>query len=146
VNLARRRSWTSEFSTEAPCARILERYRASVRVQKPRLAVANLARIIDATLTLSRKQGFHATLLRQLAEVSKFSMSDVCPYIDSKLRLLSLTAPPDEVRHDAHKQLDWIIAAHIRMSEAMQPWFVFVFMDARYVRRAHSRPKQMAHP
>jgi hypothetical protein len=98
-------------------------------------------------------------LLRQFAVISSLSMGGVRTYIGSKLRLLSmilgevaatttevLTAPPDDVRHDVHKHLDWIIAAHIRMSEAMQPWFVFVFMDARYVRRAHSRPKQMAHP
>ncbi|WP_426422632.1 hypothetical protein [Bradyrhizobium genosp. A] len=70
MNLARRRPWTNAFSTEAPCTRILERHRASIRVQKPRLAVANLTRIIDATLALSDKQGFHATTPRQLAEAS----------------------------------------------------------------------------
>lgn len=68
MNLARRRPWTNAFSTEALCTRIPECYRASIRVQKPRLAVVNLARIIDATLALSDKQGFHATGLRQLAE------------------------------------------------------------------------------
>jgi AcrR family transcriptional regulator len=144
VNLARRRPWTNAFSTEALCTRILERHRASIRVQKPRLAVANLARIIGATLTLSNKQGFHATTLRQLAEASGLSMGGLYTYIDSKPRLLSmilgevaatatevLTAPPDDVKHDAHKHLDWIIATHIRMSEAMQPWFVFAFMEAK---------------
>jgi AcrR family transcriptional regulator len=144
VNLARRRPWKNAFSTEALCTRILERHRASIRVQKPRLAVANLARIIDATLTLSNKQGFHATTLRQLAEASGLSMGGLYTYIDSKPRLLSmilgevaatatevLTAPPDDIRSDAHKHLDWIIATHIRMSEAMQPWFVFAFMEAK---------------
>ncbi len=144
MNLARRRSWKNAFSTEALCTRILERHRASIRVQKPRLAVANLTRIIGATLTLSNKQGFHATTLRQLAEASGLSMGGLYTYIDSKPRLLSmilgevaatatevLTAPPDDVKHDAHKHLEWIIATHIRMSEAMQPWFVFAFMEAK---------------
>src|SRR6185312_6542478 len=121
VNLARRRPWTNAFSTEALCMRILERHRASIRVQKPRIAVANLTRIIGATLTLSNKQGFHATTLRQLAEASGLSMGGLYTYIDSKPRLLSmilgevaatatevLTAPPNEVRNDAHKHLDWI--------------------------------------
>lgn len=70
MNLARRRPWTNAFSTEALCTRILECYRASIRVQKLRLAVADLARIINATLAPSDKQGFHATTLRQLAEAS----------------------------------------------------------------------------
>lgn len=70
MNLARRRPWTNAFSTEALCTRIPDCYRASIRVQKPRLAVANLTRIISGTLALSDKQGFHATGLRQLAEAS----------------------------------------------------------------------------
>lgn len=70
MNLARRRPWTNAFSTEALCTRIPECYRASIRVQKPRLAVANLTRIISGTLALSNKQGFHAITLRQLAQAS----------------------------------------------------------------------------
>lgn len=69
MNLARRRPWTNAFSTEALCTRIPECYRASIRVQKPRLAVANLTRI-SGTLALSNKQGFHAITLRQLAQAS----------------------------------------------------------------------------
>jgi AcrR family transcriptional regulator len=144
VNFARQRPWANAFSTEALCARILERHRDSVRVQKTRLAVANLSRIISATLALSNKQGFHATTLRQLAEASGLSMGGLYTYIDSKPTLLSmilgevaatatdvLTAPPDDVKADARKHLDWIIATHVRMSEAMQPWFVFAFMEAK---------------
>lgn len=144
MHFARQRPWTNAFSMEALCARILERHRDSVRVQKPRLAVANLARIIGATLMLSNKQGFHATTLRQLAEASGLSMGGLYTYIHSKHMLLSmilgevaatateiLTAPPNDVKGDARRHLDWIIATHIRMSEAMQPWFVFAFMEAK---------------
>ncbi len=144
VSFARHRLGTDAFSTEALCARILERHRDSIRVQKTRLAVANLARIINATLTLSNRQGFHATTLRQLAEASGLSMGGLYTYIDSKQVLLAmilgevaatatevLTAPPNDVRKDARRHLDWIIATHIRMSEAMQPWFVFAFMEAK---------------
>ncbi|KWV47800.1 transcriptional regulator [Bradyrhizobium macuxiense] len=126
------------------CARILERHRDSIKVQKPHLAVPNLARIIGATLTLSNKHGFHATTLRQLAEASGLSMGGLYTYFDSKPTLLSmilgevaatatevLTSPPDDVKQDARRHLDWIIATHVRMSEAMQPWFVFAFMEAK---------------
>jgi TetR/AcrR family transcriptional regulator, cholesterol catabolism regulator len=144
VNLARHRPCATAMSTDVLCARILERHRDSVRVQKTHLAVANLARIINATLKLSNKQGFHATTLRELANSSGLSMGGLYTYIDSKPMLLSmilgevaatateiLTAPPDHVRKNAHAHLDWIIETHIRLTEAMHPWFVFAFMEAK---------------
>ncbi|QOF75735.1 TetR/AcrR family transcriptional regulator (plasmid) [Aminobacter sp. SR38] len=129
---------------EALCARILERHRDSVRVQKPHVAVANLVRIIDATLTLSNKQGFHATSLRDLAEASGLSMGGLYSYFDNKTMLLSmilgevsttvsevLCAAPDEVMANPFNHLRWLIEAHIRLTEAMQPWFVFAYMEAK---------------
>src|SRR5882724_2967828 len=126
------------------CARILERHRDSVKVQKPHLAVPNLTRIIGATLTLSNKHGFHATTLRQLAKASGLSMGGLYTYFDSKPTLLSmilgevaetvigvLAAAPDNARQDARTHLHWFIETHVRMSEAMQPWFVFSFMEAK---------------
>lgn len=144
MNFAPRPSWASAFSTDALCARILERHRDSVRVQKTQLAVANLARIINATLKLSNKHGFHATTLRELASTSGLSMGGLYTYIESKPALLSmilgevaatatnvLNSAPEEVRTDAGVHLDWLIATHIRLTEAMQPWFVFAFMEAK---------------
>ena len=68
VQLARERPWMVAVTMEACCARILKRHRAAIRVQKADVAIANLARIIDATLKLSNKKGFHATSLRELAK------------------------------------------------------------------------------
>ncbi|MGE5157160.1 MAG: TetR/AcrR family transcriptional regulator [Gemmatimonas sp.] len=144
MNFARPRPWANALSAEALCARILDRHRDSVRVQKTHLAVTNLARIINATLKLSNKRGFHATTLRELAKASRLSMGGLYTYIDSKPALLSmilgevaatatevLNAPPDEVKADARAHLDWLIATHIRLTEAMQPWFAFAFMEAK---------------
>ncbi|WP_378941747.1 TetR/AcrR family transcriptional regulator [Mesorhizobium sp. ANAO-SY3R2] len=129
---------------EALCARILERHRDSVRVQKPHVAVANLARIIEATLKLSNKQGFHATSLRDLAQASGLSMGGLYSYFDNKTTLLSmilgevattvnevLEAAPEEIVGDPLEHLKWLIEAHIRLTEAMQPWFVFAYMEAK---------------
>jgi len=144
VDYARHRSWAVTFSTEALCERILERHRDALRVQKTRIAVANLARIIDATLRLSNKQGFHATSLRQIAGMSGLSMGGLYTYFPSKQMLLSmilgevattamevLASPPDDVTGDAAAHLRWIVTTHIRLSEAMQPWFAFAFMEAK---------------
>jgi len=144
VNFARPRPWAGSVSTEVLCARILERHRDVVRVRKPSLAVANLARIVDATLKLSNKQGFHATSLRDLAKVSGLSVGGLYSYFDNKTMLLSmilgetaatvtevLSRPPDDVTDDARAHLEWVVDTHVRLSEAMQPWFVFAFMEAK---------------
>lgn len=134
----------SDYSNEALCQRILARHRDTIRVQKPHIAVANLARIIEATLKLSNKQGFHATTLRDLAQASGLSMGALYSYFASKETLLgmilvevaaaaseALASPPDEVKADPRDHLRWLIAGHIRLSEAMQPWFVFAYMEAK---------------
>ena len=89
MQIARQRPWADAVTTEALCARILERHRNAIRVQKADVAVANLARIIDATLKLSNKQGFHATSLRELALASGLSMGGLF-YFDNKAMLLSM--------------------------------------------------------
>ncbi len=134
----------ADHSTEALCARILARHRDTIRVRKPHVAIANLARIIEATLLLSNKQGFHATTLRDLAQASGLSMGALYSYFGSKEALLgmilgqvstaaieAMAEPAPEVRADPRQHLRWLIATHIRLTEAMQPWFVFAYMEAK---------------
>lgn len=136
---------TPEFVTnEAICARILERHRNAISVQKQKLAVANLARIINATLKLSNKQGFHATTLREIASESGLSMGGLYSYFDGKSTLLEmilgevattvndvLTSPPPGLAEDPAALMRWLIDMHIHLTEAMQPWFVFAYMEAK---------------
>lgn len=152
MNFAKHRQWSVAFSTEALCGRILERHRDSVRVQKPHVAVANLVRIIEATLKLSNRQGFHATSLRDLAQASGLSMGGLYSYFDNKTTLLSmilgevsttvnevLGAVPEEIAEDPRTHLQWLIETHIRLTEAMQPWFVFAYMEAKSFPAAERR-------
>jgi len=132
------------FSAASRCARILARNRESIAVRKDDLATANLTRIIDATLRLANKKGFHSTTVRDLAKAAGLSMGGVYSYVASKEALVSmilgevvatveevLAAAPPEVAAEPRVHLRWIIDAHIRLSEAMQPWFVFCFMEAK---------------
>lgn len=132
------------YSTEAICARILERHRDLVSVRKQGLAVANLARIIEAVLKLSSRKGFHETSLRDLAKASGLSMGGLYSYFDNKITLLvmiltevsesveaALTEAPEGLEADPAAHLRWLIETHIRLTEAMQPWFVFAFMEAK---------------
>ncbi len=131
-------------STEAICARILERHRDRVSVRKPHLATANLARIIEAVLKLSNRQGFHEMSLRDLAKVSGLSMGGLYSYFDNKNTLLvmiltEVSETVEAVLRDAPAGLDddpiahlrWLIETHIRLTETMLPWFVFAFMEAK---------------
>jgi AcrR family transcriptional regulator len=144
VQVARQRPWTAAVAIDALCARIFERHRDAIRVRKPDVAVTNLSRIIEATLKLSNTQGFHATSLRDLAKASGLSMGGLYSYFDNKAMLLSmilrevaatatevLSAPPEHLSDDPRAHLAWAIETHIRLSEAMQPWFVFSFMEAK---------------
>jgi len=135
---------TDTYALEAICGRILKRHRDTISVRKPHVATANLARIIDAVLTLSSRTGFHATTLRDLAEASGLSMGGLYSYFDNKSTLLvmiltevassvesALSEAPKSVRADPSRHLRWLIETHIRLTEAMGPWFVFAYMEAK---------------
>ena len=132
------------YTTEQLCQRMLERHRDVIRVQKPHLAVRKLMKIVTAALDLSNRLGFHAMSLRDLSRDSGVSMGGLYSYFDSKTTLLSmiltevgasateaLTQAPAEICADPRRHLDWLIDTHIRLTEAMQPWFVFAFMEAK---------------
>ena len=132
------------YSTAQRCARILARDREAIGVRKDHVAAANLTRIIEATLKLSNQRGFHSTTMRDLARASGLSMGGLYSYVASKAALVSmiigevvatvnevLAAPPEAMLADPRAHLRWIIEAHVRLSEGMQPWFVFCFMEAK---------------
>lgn len=134
----------SSATTETLCARMLERHRAVVQVQKEHIAVRKLATIIEAALSLSNRHGFHAMSLRDLSKASGVSMGSLYSYFDSKNTLLMMILtevaavaveilgnPPENVRNDPPDHLRWMIATHIRLTEALQAWFVFAFMEAK---------------
>ena len=136
--------FTSDFTTEALCLRMLERNRQTVQVQKDHVAVRKLGRIVEAILDLSNRQGFHATSLRNLSKACGVSMGGMYSYFDSKNTLLVmilaevsavttevLGAPPSGMVDRPADHLDWLIETHIRLTEAMIPWFVFAFMEAK---------------
>jgi AcrR family transcriptional regulator len=149
VAIARGAPWEARVSTGAMCARIFERHNETIRVRNPNIGVAKLARIIEATLRPGNRRGFHATSLRDLSKASGVSMGALYSYFDSKAALLSmilgeflptvtsiLLDVSPEVRSDARRHLAWLVDTHVRLSEAMLPWFVFAFMEAKAFPRA----------
>lgn len=126
------------------CRSMLERHADVISVQKPEIAVKKLKVIIAAALKLSNRKGFQAMSLRDLSRESGVSMGGLYAYFDSKTTLLNmiltevtgavdavLGTPPPEVTADPITHLKWLIAAHIRLTEDMLPWFSFAFMEAK---------------
>ncbi len=133
-----------DLSMDALCARMLERHQATIRVRKPAVAIGNLARIVDTTLTLANSKGFHSMSLRDLTEHTGLSMGALYAYFDSKDTLLMmilgqvvlaveevLTNPPAYLKTDPASRLRWLLETHLYLTETMQPWFVFAYMEAK---------------
>jgi AcrR family transcriptional regulator len=133
-----------DFSPEAICGQMLERHRDTIRTQKPHVAVARLVRIVQTTLTLSNRQGFHSMSLRKLATASGLSMGALYSYFDSKDTLsmmildevwsavsATLGRPPDTFSGDPVSRLRWLLETHVYLTETMQPWFLFAYLEAK---------------
>ena len=133
-----------DFSPEGICSRLLARHRDTIRTQKPHVAVARLGRIVETTLALSNRQGFHSMSLRELAPASGLSMGALYTYFDSKDTLLmmilgevwsavsaTLGSPPAFLAQNPVARLRWLVETHIYLTESMQPWFLFAYMEAK---------------
>lgn len=143
---------STTLTTEALCRSILERHHDTIQIQKPEFAIRKLTRIITAALDLANAKSFHGMSLRDLSAASGISMGGLYAYFDSKTTLarmileevtaqvrLALESPPADVADDPVRHLEWLIDTHIRLTEILQPWFVFSFMEAKHFPRSERR-------
>lgn len=127
----------------AICHEIFATHGESIQVRNEKIAVANLAKIIDATLVISNRKGFAAMSLRDLAERTGLSLGGLYAYIKSKDDLVAMIQAQGQrqleramaVRlrgiSDPASRLDEAIRSHLYLSEVLLPWFQFLYMEAR---------------
>lgn len=133
-----------ELTSGVLCAVIFRQFSATIRVQKEHVAVPNLERIILAALNIGRRKGFHSTTTRDLAEASGLSMGAIYNYVESKEMLLRMIlagvdyAVDNAIRpFDAGEQDDpalrlyGLIRRHIEVSDVLQRWFAFAFLEVK---------------
>ena len=126
------------------CQSILARHQDTISVRKPAIALPRLQRILETAIDLSNKGGFQAMSLRDLSRETGMSAGGLYAYFDSKTTLLKmilaevtdlvqrvLSDPPADVTRDPVTHLRWLIDTHLRMTEALLPWFTFAFMEAK---------------
>ncbi len=126
--------------------------RDSIRVKKEKTVVKNLEKIFGATLKISNEKGFQAMTMRDLSRETKMSMGALYTYFSSKEDLLSMLQNQrravigrileSEIKKKKVpvEKLAAAIKTHLYLSEIMQPWFYFSFMEAKNLN--HSEKKK----
>jgi AcrR family transcriptional regulator len=125
------------------CREVYRENRNSIRVRKEDKVVKNLERIFSATLRISNRKGFQAMSMRDLSREANLSMGALYSYFASKEELVAMLQ--DQRRRVTKRILDerisqestpsarlrTAILTHLYLSEAMQPWFFFSYMEAK---------------
>lgn len=122
---------------------VYERNADAIKVKRLPAAINNLRSIIEATFRLANQVGFGAMTLRDLSQATGLSMGGLYGYLQSKDALAAMIE--DLIRHIGHtipswfeddsrsplERIDSSLRAHVFLSELLQPWFYFVFMESR---------------
>ena len=141
----------AQFSRQAQlsrghiCRQMLEGHRDSIKAKKESTALKNLELIFDATLALANQQGFQAMTVRDLSRAGGLSMGALYDYFGSKEELLEMvlgTGRRLTMRllqeglqgvEGPRQRLGAAIRTHVFLSEALQPFFFFAYMEARHL-------------
>jgi AcrR family transcriptional regulator len=129
------------------CRETFDRHRAAIRIKKERTVVKNLRRIFDATLKISNQRGFSSMSMRRLSRETAMSLGALYAYFPSKEDLLRMIQ--DQGRAITRRvlatyltgadgvmaRLQMLVRAHLYLSELMQPWFYFSYMEAKNLPR-----------
>jgi AcrR family transcriptional regulator len=152
VNFASfKRSFQAEYN--ATWQQIYDRHQDVIKIRRITAALPNLQKIILTTLRISNRSSFHSMSLRDLSREADMSMGALYSYIESKEQLSAMILehvlflvntvliPPSGIAVTAEERLRWLLRTHIYLSEIMQPWFFFAYMEAKSFDR---RGRQMA--
>jgi len=120
-------------------------HKSKVQVQKEKVAVEKLKKIVLATFKLVNEKGFTLMSLRDLSRETEMSMGSLYAYIGSKgqlaemihqflphifdLCILDHLTESDSVE----LQMKKLIRGHIFITECLQAWFFFAYMETKHL-------------
>ncbi len=145
VNISKMEIYQESFAAQNTSGR------DSRRIKKEKTAVKNLDSIFGAVLRISNKKGFKSMSMRDLSRECGLSMGALYNYFSGKDGLLEMLQHQrraitgrilDEriaAESTAFGKLKAAIFTHLFLSEAMQPWFYFSFMETKNL----SRPEKI---
>ena len=114
-------------------------------IKKEKTISKNLERIFAAALQISNKKGFHAMSMRDLSKEANLSTGALYNYFSGKEELLEMMQGHRRtitsrvlksniaVQKEPLAKLRAAIRTHLYLSEAMQPWFFFSYMEAKNI-------------
>ena len=121
---------------------LVERHAERIGVKRRKPALENMEKIFGATFRLANEVGFRAMSLRDLCRETGLSMGGLYGYIEGKDQLAEMIE--DVVRQTTYElprmfahieapleRLESLVRGTIYLSEILQPWFYFVYMDSR---------------
>jgi AcrR family transcriptional regulator len=132
-----------EASKQQSCLELFATNRESFQIKKEKTIAKNLERIFAAALRISNKKGFNAMSMRELSREAKLSIGALYNYFPGKEELLRMLQQQRRAitgrilraavgaERDPLGKLRAAIRAHLYLSEAMQPWFYFSYMEAK---------------
>jgi AcrR family transcriptional regulator len=135
------------LSKQDICREAFADNRNNIRVKKEGTVVKNLERIFDATLKISNKKGFQAMSMRDLSKETNLSMGALYSYFSSKEELLEMLQHQHRTitirileayihaQEEPPAKLNVAIRTHLYLSEIMQPWFYFSYMETKNLSR-----------
>jgi AcrR family transcriptional regulator len=131
---------------------LLEENRDRIKIKKEKVAVRNLVKILDAALAISNIKGFASMSLRDLSSEASLSMGALYSYISSKEELLDMIQQQGRIVvarvmsenlegiDEPAEKLQKAIQVHLYLSEVLQPWFYFSYMETKNLpREAHRK-------
>jgi len=125
------------------CLRLYNENRQSIQIKKEKTIAKNMERIFAAALKISNEKSFHAMSMRDLSREADMSIGALYNYFAGKEELLRLMqqqrrAITREILSadiaagkDPREKLRTGIRTHLYLSEVMQPWFYFSYMEAK---------------
>lgn len=137
------------------CKEIYLKNRDSIRIKKEETVIRNLEKIFSAAMKIANRKGFQGMSMRDLSKEAGLSLGALYAYFASKDDLLNMMQHQRraivirtleecfDTESDALEKLETIIRIHLYLSEAMQPWFYFSFMEAKNLSKAQ-RDKAVA--
>lgn len=114
-------------------------------IKKEKTIVKNLERIFAAALKISNKKGFQGMSMRDLSNAADLSIGALYNYFSGKEELLAMMQRHRrtiasrilrsgiETEKNPLAKLRTAVRTHLYLSEAMQPWFFFSYMEAKNI-------------
>ncbi len=111
-------------------------FKDNIEIKNKKIAVEKLKIIITATFKLSATQSFANMSLRELSDETQISMGGLYSYIKNKQQLSLyihqfLNCFAEKILNQSDNSLESLIKNHIYLSEILQPWFFFAFMESK---------------